>query len=522
MVNLVRTLGCLALAGLFAGCEGLSDGKPAAKPDKPVAKKVNGTSGKVDTGPQGKHKVGKGPFKIEITFTGILEAEEMTEVAFRPDYKGLVGPSTLTVLKAVDHGTPIRKGDPLIRFDTARIDRAIRDLTNEHLQAELTIRLAAEELPLLEKSTPVELAVAERAMKQADEDLAKFVKVDRAEAIKAADFVVKNAANYLEYAKEELHQLEKMYRADDMREETEEIILKRQRNAVASATYSLKRAERQRDQVVKVDMPRKEQALKDALVKMTHALDKAKSTLPLTLTQKRLALAKLKYDQARSVARLHKLQKDRQAMNIKAPADGIVYHGKCQRGHWNTAAVTDKLQPSGVVAADEVIITIVNPRPLFVRALIEEKDWHQVRPGIKGKAVATANSSLKLAAKVDKISAVPVSPGHFETRVAIEVPKDAEALMPGMACTIRLMSYSQANALAVPASAVFPDEVDDDKHFVYRADKTGKPVKRPVTVGKSFGDKVEIVAGLDEGDEIWLERPAETPNSPTGNKKGNS
>ena len=54
--------------------------------------------------------------------------------------------------------------------------------------------------------------------------------------------VVKKAKDYLEYQKEELRQLEKMYGADDLTEETEEIVLKRQRDAVELAIFSLQRA----------------------------------------------------------------------------------------------------------------------------------------------------------------------------------------------------------------------------------------------------------------------------------------
>ncbi len=46
---------------------------------------------------------------------------------------------------------------------------------------------------------------------------------------------------------------------------------------------------------------------------------------------------------------------------------------------------------------------------------------------------------------------------------------------------------------------------------MFLARKEGKPEKRSVTVGKQSDEKVEIVRGLAEGDEVLLERPKETP-----------
>src|SRR2546430_13450640 len=95
-------------------------------------------------------------------------------------------------------------------------------------------------------------------------------------------------------------------------EETEEIILKRQRNQVESARFTLKMAENRRDQSLKVDLPRREQDLRDAATKAAIAWEKAQSTLPLSLNQKKLAVGKAKYERARAAQRLTNPRKDRQ------------------------------------------------------------------------------------------------------------------------------------------------------------------------------------------------------------------
>jgi multidrug efflux pump subunit AcrA (membrane-fusion protein) len=75
-----------------------------------------------------------------------------------------------------------------------------------------------------------------------------------------------------------------------------------------------------------------------------------------------------------------------------------------------------------------------------------------------------------------------------------------------MACTIKLVAYQKADAVTVPASAVFTDELDDEKQFVYLTAKEGAHEKRPVKVGKRTESKLEIVEGLAEGDQILPEK----------------
>ena len=75
-----------------------------------------------------------------------------------------------------------------------------------------------------------------------------------------------------------------------------------------------------------------------------------------------------------------------------------------------------------------------------------------------------------------------------------------------MACAVKAVTYTNAEAVTVPAVAVFDDELDEDKHYVYRVGSDG-PEKRPVTVGKRAGGRAEITAGLQVGDEILLAKP---------------
>jgi multidrug efflux pump subunit AcrA (membrane-fusion protein) len=417
---------------------------------------------------------------------------------------------TMMVQKAVEQGTAVHKGDSLVTLDLEKIDQALRELENDRRLAELVLHQAEAELPLLEKAAPLDLAIAERQKKVADEDLKRFFDTDRPFGEKMANYFVKNSKNYLEYAQEELRQLEKMYKSADLREETEEIIVKRQRNQVEAAQFFVQNSEIRRDQSLKVDLPRHEQQLKENAEKQTLLLDRTRITTPVTLNQRRVALEKMKYDYDKTVERLKKLHRDREMMAVKSPADGLVYYGKCTRGHWNTAGmVATQLQRGGLLTPEQVFMTIVQPRPMFVRATVEERDLRDVRTGLAGKITPTSFPDLKLAGKIEQISPIPISAGSFEVKVAIDEGSEPKELVPGMACTAKFPVVSKPDALVVSSTSVFADDLDEDKHYVYLVGKDGKSEKHPIKIGRAAHGKTEILEGLKEGDQILQSKPSE-------------
>jgi multidrug efflux pump subunit AcrA (membrane-fusion protein) len=261
-----------------------------------------------------------------------------------------------------------------------------------------------------------------------------------------------------------------------------------------------------RDQLLKVDLPRQEQRLRESAVKQTLNLEKSRESLPLAVNQKRLALAKQRADYARAEEKLKDMLADRAAFTVHAPADGVVYYGKFGKGQWSATALSvEKLHAGGSLSADEVFLTVVGPGPLVLNTTVEEKDVALFHTGLKGKATLTALPELKLPAELVELGAVPQTPGAFRAKVAIQVSAGAGAVKPGMACAVKFVPFRK-EALTVPAGAVFSDD-EDEGHYVYLHSGKGKPAKRAVKVGKTVGGKTEIVEGLKAGDEILTAKP---------------
>lgn len=498
-------------------------GKPADKPGqkpekKPAAKaapgeaKPEGPAAAAE--PPGPFTIKREPLRVELSIRGVFEARSAAEVSVRPQVW-----QTLEVQSAVEHGATVKKGQVLVQFDCKKIDEEIADLKLKQALGELALKQAAENLKALEASTPLDLRQAERLLQTAKEDLERFVRTDRALAERAAEFNLRQAEQLLEYEREELRQLEKMYKADELTEETEEIVLKRQRNAVKAAEFRLEMAKASYRDAMKFDLPRRAEAVQQAAVRADISAAKARVLLPLALDQARRELERLKIERAREAERLKKLLADRQALTVKAPMDGVVYYGRFTRGRWSGAdTVAESLRAGGTVTKNTVFMTIVQARPLVLRGAVSEAELRKVRKGLKGTVEPSAFPNVRLPAVVEQVATVPTSADSFEVRISVNLDGATPPVVPGMNGTARFVAYRQEKAIVVPARAVFSDP-DEPQPYVYLISKDGEARKQPVRVGYAADDRVEILAGLREGDRMLLERPKPGESPAAGKEK---
>ncbi len=445
------------------------------------------------------HTMSRPAPKSKPQLDAVFEAVEMAPVKLETKTW-----TDLTILEALPHGARVHKGDTLVKLDTEKLKDQIEDLERDRLASKLTYQLAEAELENLKETTPLKLEAAKRSKRVADEDLAYFEKTGRAAKEKSARFGIKNAEQRLDGAKEELRQLEKMYKADDLVEDTEEIILRRQRFALESAEYGLDLAKEGAAYSLNTSIPREAESLKASKRDQGFALDLAKEHLPRNLAKKRLDLEKLKRDQKKSDKKLSDLKLDLDRLeNIHAPMGGVVYYGACEAGKWTTgAALAKKLFPTGKLPPNEVFMTIVNPDRLLLRAVVQEGDLGHFAPGVEGKASPVSLPDKKLPVKLEELGGIPIPAGGFEARFSVEPVPDLR-LMPGMNCKISL-TETQPPDLRAPKEAVF---AEGDKSFVFVLKGENQHEKRTVKTGASDGKTVEILQGLSEGEKIFLSRP---------------
>jgi multidrug resistance efflux pump len=470
-----------------------ADGKEAAKPEAKKRKT---------------YTVEPKRLKIDLALDGTFVAGKMEDVWLRPeawtDYE---------IVEVVEHGQKVHKGETLIKFDSEKLNDAIADLELEQRLNELAILKAEEEMPRMEKTLKLDFTSAERANQQAKEDFERYREIDRPMMEKTAEFMVKYYDFNLTYEKDELEQLQKMYEEDDLTEETEEIVLKRQKTAVEFAEFSLENAKLNRDETLKISLPRYDIRIKESLERTEMAQARAQSALSLDLNRARYELEQRKKARTKSLDRHAKLLEDRGLMEIKAPADGIVFYGQNVNGRWaDTASLITKYKPKSKVSPGSVVMTIVESRPLFVLSSIDEGKRPDVKDGEKAKVALPAEDAERIGGEVKSISPIPVSPGKFEVKFDVDQGQIPEWVTPGMGCKIQVTTYNKKDAILVPKAAVHDDEDNEDQKYVWvvdAEDEEAKPERRNVKIGKRKGDEIEILKGLKKGDVVSLEDESE-------------
>ncbi len=485
--------------------------KPGSKSEKPVAKngkpgsKGEKTAAKSDDGSAAStlYTVKKRPLRVSVELDGVFAAKTAREILFKPEEW-----TTLTVESAVAHGAVVRQGDVLLSLETEKLDRAIADFRHDLTIAQIGLRQSEGQLEAMEKLTPLDLEMSRRTAGMAQEDQTYFLDVMRSFTLKAADFSLKTAREHLEYEEEELHQLEKMYKANDITEETEQIVLKRARDAVERAKFMVEYVKLGHDEVAKIGLPRMGEQLKDAARRKVLEGEKNKIELPLMLEKQRLEMKKLRVQWERTDEKLRKMLADHELLTVKSPIDGTVYYGKYVKGKFSdSSSLAESLRRNGSISAGQVVMTVVQLRPMFIEATATEEQLGRLRPGLKGIATPTGYPELRLPTAVDRVADLPTAPGSFDARLNVELDRQAKWLMPGMTCKVKLVAYQKKDALSVPLKAVATDELDEQQHFVYVQPKEGKPRKQPVTLGQKTEKQVEILKGLAAGERILAEAP---------------
>jgi len=235
----------------------------------------------------------------------------------------------------------------------------------------------------------------------------------------------------------------------------------------------------------------------------------------------KLAQAKAKLRGAESTFRLRRdrLEKLKEQINacvIKAPAPGLIVYGSSgdfMRGR------TRVIEEGGTVYERQKIIELPNLSQMIAEIDVHESAVDKVRPGQRAKIVVDAFPDQSFTGEVLKVAPLPdpqrgfLSPDMkvYKTQVSIEGFHDF--LKPGMSTKVEILVEQLEDVLIVPIQVVARR---DGKKVCYCLTSKG-PEPREVQTGAFNDTFVQIIEGLEVGDEVLLNPPLVTETSGSGN-----
>lgn len=445
--------------------------------------------------PAGEITVELRPFSVEKSFTAIaLPSGESLPLHLDPkswaDFK---------ILKLTDHGTRVAKGDVLVSFDPEAIDKKLEDARRAVESGVLTLAQAELDAKNLQETASFRLEAVRRAAEIAKEENSYFTLTKRKAGEEAAQQELKRSEQMLSNQREELRQLSKMYEADDVTEETEEIILVRQQDAVAAAEFALRMEMLDHKRTLEVILPRQAKTLADSERDTAMNLKKAELDIPRAIELGKVALESLRTTTQRAKNDLSELEADRKLFEIKAPADGWFYHGAIENGRWTTGEILKVLVPQGHVPANKTFATFVPATAkLGLTAFLDDPTSRSLKPELSGIATLAGREDLEIPVKLTKIAPVPTPEGTYRADLAVTWPKDVTP-MAGVPVQVKMVAYQQPTAIVIPNKAL---NLTPAGWTVEVKLADGKTEPRPVKRGRVSAEEAEILSGLEPGQVI--------------------
>lgn len=429
-----------------------------------------------------------------------VEAKRTAELAMDMDIF-----TALIVDTILPPGTRVKKGDIVATFKKDKLEDQIREAKYGLQMAAISLEEAEANLARVIRVNDLDQQLAKQAWAHAQEDADYYQRVTAPLAVRQAQKNLESSEFQAEYAKDELDQLEKMYKEDELTEESEKIVLKRARRSLDQAQFFLEMAKARTDHGLKTELPREKVSHEQALARAKLEHEKAMTSLPAQRELKDLEVQKQKFSHEKQRLELEKLEADLARLTLKAPIDGIVYHGQTRRGTWrNTPGRQSRvIEPGESIPDDAVVITITSPDELRLRGEVTEKQIATIHPGLMGSARPASDPEKRFPVKVTEIGGVPVEDGKFDCILSADgMPR---SLVPGMACAVKFLVYENKRAVLAPKASVFSDD-DGQSHYVFLSTESGHE-RREVKAGKTKGDLLEILSGLAKGDAILKAKP---------------
>ena len=186
---------------------------------------------------------------------------------------------------------------------------------------------------------------------------------------------------------------------------------------------------------------------------------------------------------------------------IRAPIEGMVAEINVNVGDMvgpsgiQGSATGDKFGPS------TAIMTVVQADPMVLQAQVNETDMGLLKIGDPAVVTPTAFPDLHLQGKVMQIKLhADVQSNVSVFTVSIQVPNRDGKLLWGMNADADITVMSLKNVLTVPAAAIRVTGGNAQVSIL----EQGKPVAWDIQAGASDGSRTQVVAGLDEGQEVLV------------------
>lgn len=186
---------------------------------------------------------------------------------------------------------------------------------------------------------------------------------------------------------------------------------------------------------------------------------------------------------------------------VLAPRAGVVTRKYLEEGTIIPSAVSAFAEGTSLVELSDIT-------SMYVECRVDEADISSVKIGQKTRIIVEAYPGQSAKGTVERIFPAAETESAV-TAIRVRVKVDPQELTvknrpfkPGMNATVEFLQLQKPDVLILPAQAVKRDQ--DRTYVLLKSADPKKPTQRDVKLGEVGNDGVEVLEGLQAGDEIVI------------------
>jgi hypothetical protein len=299
----------------------------------------------------------------------------------------------MLVLEAMPQGSEVKEGDVVARLETKSIDEQVHQAELESASSTVRHQGVVERNKIDEDAAAAALEQTKAALERTRKTLDGWSQKELAFNRRGDEISKKNEDAGIDDQKDELAQLEKMYKADELVDATEEIVLKRAKRRLAISEDARTLSIDRRAYKIDYDEAMQTEIKKEAVKSQELALDRLVRTQAVEKRAREDALLRSKDALDQQNQRLEKLKRDREKFVVKSPRAGILLHGR--EKDYRPGRTPARYERGSQLPARTDVFLVADPAAVAVAFDVPESMLGDAREGaaVEVKAVAPAGAT---------------------------------------------------------------------------------------------------------------------------------
>lgn len=439
-------------------------------------------------------EVRRGDLTITILQSGELQAKRSVDINNETG-------SNAKIVYIVEDGARVEPGDLLVELDSEQMQDQLLTERSNLANAEADLQRAREDLEIQDIKYKSDLESAELKVELRRLDLERYEQAEYPQQLRNAEMGIMLAEEELKRAEQKIESVTKLVeKGFTSRRELESAELELKRKEVA---LEEKREDQRilKDYTYYKELKQKQNDLRDQIAnveRMKKTYESERQSALASLESKRTSLEVRRN-------RLKRIEDQLEETKIHADFSGLVFHDKGNR--WNPV----NFEVGTQVSPRQKILEFPDLSVWEIKLQVPESIIERLEPGQQAWATVDAVEGVVLEAEVLSVGIAPEDSRWFDPSgkrypVILDIPTTPSAsLKPGLSVMAEVLIDELRDVLYAPIQAV---TARGGEQYVYRV-QGGRAEPVLVETGGNNENYVEIVSGLEEGEELLLYAPVE-------------